>query len=454
MFTNHKDVSIVFRKAKALPFLPLIESLSGLAWDISSDGMKKLSEADETGDSIFRNAHVFYRDALKVGPELDVLTINFLQHLQREFDAFEAKHSPKDVSFLNWSKTMLGTASTNAMMGPALLRDSTDLLPSVWLVEHAFVLFINRIPRIFARKYYRARDHVLSAFTSYFEDEKNKEGSAPMMWERASQLRAKGMSTRDIAAYSYAAYAVSTFALYPSNCTLIAHSQAYVIPNLTLSYFLCLMHTHSLLNNANPTAYWLLRRIFSRKDLLARLRNEVAPAFATGNSITTLEQVHHLLTSCPLLRAFYDETLRLHSSSSSNRVVVEETSVGGYTLKVGRAIILPSYAQHHLPEFFGEAPARFDPERFISPVLEKGTPADARWCVRSEVACRSVRGGSLRATRFFLMRLPCFGALMSRSRGMGWLVSCLGNVSNRFTIDVLFQYGVCMYFVLNFQVQS
>jgi hypothetical protein len=104
---------------------------------------------------------------------------------------------------------MLGTASTNAMMGPALVRDNPDLLPSVWLVEHAFVLFVNKIPRIFARKYYRARDHVLDAFTAYFADEKNKEGSAPMMWERESQLRAKGMSTRDIAAYSYAAYAVS-----------------------------------------------------------------------------------------------------------------------------------------------------------------------------------------------------------------------------------------------------
>jgi len=47
------------------PFsLPFIENLSGLAWDISSDGMRRLSEVDETGDNIFGNAHVFYRDAL------------------------------------------------------------------------------------------------------------------------------------------------------------------------------------------------------------------------------------------------------------------------------------------------------------------------------------------------------------------------------------------------------
>jgi hypothetical protein len=132
MFTHNKDVSVVFRKANALPFLPLIEKLSGLAWD-----MKRLSEVDEAGDSIFRNDHVFYRDALKVGPELDVLTVNFLHYLEKEFDELEAKQLSSNISLLHWSKMMLSTAPTNAMMGSALFRDNPDLLRSVWLVEQA-----------------------------------------------------------------------------------------------------------------------------------------------------------------------------------------------------------------------------------------------------------------------------------------------------------------------------
>jgi cytochrome P450 len=157
------------------------------------------------------------------------------------------------------------------------------------------------------------------------------------------------------------------------------------------------MYAFSLLNNANPTAYWLLRHIFSHRDLLAKLRIEVAPVFTTGNSIATLGQVQYLLNACPLLRAFYDETLRLHSSSSSNRVVVEETSVGGYTLKVGHNIICPSYVQHHLPEHFGEAPEKFDPERFIRPGMAKGTAA-----VADSKMIRAFGGGiSLCPGRFF-----------------------------------------------------
>jgi hypothetical protein len=173
--------------------------------------MRRLSEVDETGDSIFRNAHVFYRDSLKSGPQLDVLTVKFLRYLQTEFDKFDAQQTSNDVSLRIWSKTMLGTASTNAIMGPALLRDNPDLIPSVWLVETGFFLFVNKIPRIFARKNYRARDHVHTAFTNYFSDDKNKEEGAPMIWDRVTQLRAKGMTTRDVAAYSYSAYAVSIF---------------------------------------------------------------------------------------------------------------------------------------------------------------------------------------------------------------------------------------------------
>lgn len=357
IFTHNKDVSVVFRKSKALPFLPLIESLTGLAWDISSDGMNRLSEVDEQGDSLFRNSNVFHREALKVGPELDVLTLNFLHYLEKALDEFEAKQISDVTSLNHWSKLILGTASTNAMMGPALLCEYPDLLSSVWLVEQAFLLFIYRIPRIFARKYYRARDRVLAAFTRYFKDAKNKQGSAPMVWERESQLRSKGISTRDIAAYSYSTYA-------------------------------------ALLNNANPTAYWLLYHIFSHEDLLARLRIEVAPAFAAGNSITTLEQVQHL-TSCPLLRASYDETLRLHTTSSSNRVVEEETDIGGYTLRAGIGVICPPYVQHHLPEYFGEDTDKFDPDRFIRPVLAKGMTADPKMI-------RAFGGGvSLCPGRFF-----------------------------------------------------
>ena len=146
--------------------------------------MRRLSEEDEMGNSIFHNAHVFYRDVLKPGPQLDSLTIRFLHHLEKVLDEFIAKPPSDDISLFDWSRTMPGTASTNAMMGPVLLRHHADLLPDVWLIEKGFFFFIHRIPWIFVENNYGARDHVISVFMSYFMDNKNKEEGTPMIWDR------------------------------------------------------------------------------------------------------------------------------------------------------------------------------------------------------------------------------------------------------------------------------
>jgi len=81
--------------------------------------------------------------------------------------------------------------------------------------------------------------------------------------------------------------------------------------------------------------------------------------------------------------------------ASSNRVVEEETSIGGCTLKTGHNVMLPSYSQHHSPEYFGHDTETFNPERFIQPVLEKGKHADSKMV-------RAFGGGvSLCSGRFF-----------------------------------------------------
>ena len=175
--------------------------------------MKRLSEVDQEGDSIFRSTHVFYRDALKPGPALDTLTLKFLGFLRDEFDKFDASQatSPGETSLHGRSRKMLGSASTNAMMGPSLLRDNPDLLSSVWIVETGFHLFVNKIPRMFARRQYEARDRINDAFTAYFSDEGKRQEGAPVIWDREVQMRNRGMTTRDVAAYTYSAYSVTSF---------------------------------------------------------------------------------------------------------------------------------------------------------------------------------------------------------------------------------------------------
>jgi len=171
-------------------------------------------------------------------------------------------------------------------------------------------------------------------------------------------MRARGLTTSDVAAYSFSAYT-------------------------------------PFINNAAPTAYFLLRHIFTHKDWLTRVRAEVAPVFSNSNSVTTLEQVHYLLNSCPLLRAFYDETLRIDAAFSASRLVMEETSIAGYTLKVGHNVSCPTYVQHQSPEYFGPNTETYNHERFSEPVLAKEKSADPKML-------RSFGGGvTLCPGRFF-----------------------------------------------------
>ncbi|TFK62657.1 cytochrome P450 [Pluteus cervinus] len=344
VFTHNRDVSVVYRKSKELPFTPLIENHAGHAWGISPHGMKRLSAIDESGDSLFRNAHPFYRDALKPGPQLDLVTIQFLSYLQDALDQFDRDQTTvTERLFYNWSTTMLGKSSTNAMMGPSLLKNSPRFLRDAFEVDKGFFYFVNKVPRMFAKKQYAARDRVLDALEKYFSDPQVIAESAPMIRDREVQLREKGLTTRDIGAYSFSAYV-------------------------------------ALVTNAKTITYNLLRHIFKRPQYLARIREEIVPAFRSGRDILTLEQVSIVLNQCPVLKAFYHETLRMHASASSNRVVVEEANIGGFTLKKGHNVICPSYLQHQAPEYFGEEPPPklFDPERYLQPVLkEKGKPANS-----------------------------------------------------------------------------
>ncbi|KAH8813675.1 cytochrome P450 [Flagelloscypha sp. PMI_526] len=378
IFTHNREVSTIFRKSKDIPFLPLIEKYSGLAWGISREGMRLLSDRDEDGDCLFLNAHRFYYEALKPGPNLDAVTLLFLKYLDDALNDFDGQANREEPqNFFEWSRLMLGLASTNAMMGPSFLKrhvkfnSAPRFLRNANIVDSGFFFFVNQVPRVFAKEAYAAREEVLDALEAYFGDEDAVRESAPMIKDREAQLNEKGLKRRDVAAYTFSAYV-------------------------------------ALIANAKNITYQMLRHIYLRPQQLALLRTELAPIFASGShthapssqteaKIDTLDKVQLLLTQCPRLRAFYDETLRLYSSASTNRVVENEIEVGGYTLKKGNNVQCPSYTQHHSTEYFGTHPDPdvFDIERFLSEGVKGEKVANAKMV-------RAFGGGvSLCSGRFF-----------------------------------------------------
>lgn len=126
--------------------------------------------------------------------------------------------------------------------------------------------------------------------------------------------------------------------------------------------------------------FWMLIRVWETPNLVHEIRDEIARFAQTTQppqifGIPELPRLKldldGLVNSCPLLKACFHETLRLHSMPISVRSVPKDVIVGeakgpgpSYALDAGSIIAAPLGLHHHDPRFF-ESPFTFQPRRFL-----------------------------------------------------------------------------------------
>lgn len=131
----------------------------------------------------------------------------------------------------------------------------------------------------------------------------------------------------------------------------------------------------------NPEVFWLLIRIFSTPNLVARLREEFSPYITItqpSGSFGPMEpprvQIDEkgLSTSCPLLKSCYIESLRLDNAPWSLKKVVKEFSVSdpsaakpmSYVLKAGTYVDV-AFDMHFTDPLYFPSPEKWIPDRHI-----------------------------------------------------------------------------------------
>ena len=112
--------------------------------------------------------------------------------------------------------------------------------------------------------------------------------------------------------------------------------------------------------NAYKVAFWLLAHLLHSPTTLAAVRAETS-AYVTNGHVA----ISPLLSSCPLLNACFDETLRLVSAAASARTVLSPTEIGGKLLRKGTKLLLPYRQLHFQESVFGPSVSEFLPERFL-----------------------------------------------------------------------------------------
>ena len=134
----------------------------------------------------------------------------------------------------------------------------------------------------------------------------------------------------------------------------------------------------ALLTNTVPAAFWTLFDIFSRHELVAALREELA-ANAVRTENTEGGQVHVLDLSdirqgCPHFCSTLLEVLRTRFSSTTTRMVATDTRLGEWTLRRGNIVQIPSHYFNLGVPSWGASAAAFDSRRFLR-ADEAGTAA-------------------------------------------------------------------------------
>ncbi|KAG7449707.1 cytochrome P450 [Guyanagaster necrorhizus] len=340
--TANKDVSAVYR-AKSLSFNNLVLWGLGAVFNISREGRDVIAYEPGHHSSLLENSHVFYRDALREGSALNEFTASFLDCLRKELDKEDAKIdvSPKGmkVQLRDWARTILGTASTIATMGPQILEEEPNLLKYNWQFDLDIVSFTIGLPRFLIKRQYANREKLIRAFEKVYRDRETKQQDA-IWWipERQRMLAEAGMTSD------------------------------YDIGASTLPVW------NGLQTNSNPTAFWLLLHIVAIPGLADRIRKSIAPAFDSEGKVTNVD----LMVNDPLLRSAYNEILRLYSGSVSTRVVTEDTIISGYNFRKGGVVMCPARPHHWDVDVWGPDVEEFVPDRFIRESTNSLIKGDAK----------------------------------------------------------------------------
>lgn len=209
--TKDADVREIFRSNKVLQFEPIVEWGIGRVFSVSDDGVRALShDLDGKGDTMLFNQHSFYANALKEGPELEQLTRSFCDGLYKQLDRFDEQvgDGAIEVGLRDWSRTLLGTAATTALLGPAMLeRICPDIGPNLWQFEADLFKFVFGLPRWAIPDAYKNREKIVSAFEEFVKDPRNQEGAVPMITVRRDTMQRAGMGNRDIGACTFSVWA-------------------------------------------------------------------------------------------------------------------------------------------------------------------------------------------------------------------------------------------------------
>lgn len=196
-----------------------------------------------------------------------------------------------------------------------------------------------------ARRCFYARKRLQAALSGYYGDNlDDHEDVAQIVKNRANVLRKHGISGKEVGIFEVGLLHVATF-------------------------------------NTIPILFWCMAYIFTRPELVVRLRDEVSPVAERGDNDQVTLDISRLDEKCPLLVSCYCEAIWLSSKGMGNRRVMEDTTISdgsgvSYLLREGCSLQMSAQVSHSLEKAWGPDSGAFTADRFVGNGGKDGAEAE------------------------------------------------------------------------------
>lgn len=331
---------MIQKQSKALSFRPFLQLVARKYGDASPETY------DIFGGSLPDDLSHTVKMSLMPGPNLDDLSLRMGKRVLVDIDAF--LESGK-THLLKWSRHAIVQATSCAVYGEKHPFQDPEVESAYWSwMPYLSAHLVGWLD--ITGKGYALRDKVFKAYIKYCGA--LPAGTSHLMKEHQRLLDDAGVPPTDKAKQA-AIFTIASF------------------------------------SNSAPTLYWTLWELFSRPDILAQVRAELAAHAvirndgrdgSDGSRSFTLD-VAALKHHCPLLLSVFQETQRTrHVNPSFRKVMTDVVLDNKYLLKAGSYLQVPGNVIHGERGIWGAEAAEFDPYRFVPghrDAKQNGAGADA-----------------------------------------------------------------------------
>ncbi|KAJ8114735.1 hypothetical protein OPT61_g3452 [Boeremia exigua] len=298
-----------------------------------------------------------------INPPLMPKSIHGVSQTQLDyFSSILAKiEDGSELDLFRFTSRAMTTASMATFFGPDNpFERNPELLDKFWDWEAGIVAYMTGVlPSVFARKAARGLEACVQGFQKYVE-EKGHDKAYILLQDRHQLHLEQGITdSRELAKLE------------------VAFSLAINV-------------------NASGTTFWMVDQIFSRPELLSKIREEISANALVSHGVLSAMSLRQ---ACPRLNSAWREAMRLFSPSISARLVNEDTLlVDTWLLRKGAIVQLSGAVIHHDSDIWGPDVDTFNPDRFLysmngSRTNPDGTVPEGKDHFIHSAAFRSFGGG-------------------------------------------------------------